>query len=133
MMVYKFCQEHWKSMAWGVFILILCSIPGNQVNKIKFIDIPYLDKFVHLFLYFIFTLLLISENNSQKHHRKVTVNAILIAAAISLPFGALIEILQKILFTNRSAEVGDLVANIFGFLVATLSYRQVNRITEGYI
>jgi len=112
---------------------MLCSIPGNQINKVKFIDIPYLDKFVHFFLYFVFTLLLISENNTQKHHRKVTVNAILIAAAISLPLGALIEILQKAVIINRSAEIWDMVANIFGFLAATLSYRQVNRITEGYI
>ena len=132
-MVYRFWHVHWKSIVWGIFILMLCSIPGNQINKVKFIDIPYLDKFVHFFLYFVFTLLLISENNTQKHHRKVTVNAILIAAAISLPLGALIEILQKAVIINRSAEIWDMVANIFGFLAATLSYRQVNRITEGYI
>ena len=132
-MVYRFWHVHWKSIVWGIFILMLCSIPGNQINKVKFIDIPYLDKFVHFFLYFVFTLLLISENNTQKHHRKVTVNAILIAAAITLPLGALIEILQKAIIINRSAEIWDMVANIFGFLAATLSYRQVNRITEGYI
>jgi len=133
MMVYKFWREHWKSIVWGVFILILCSIPGNQINKVKFIDIPYLDKFVHFFLYYVFTLLLISENNRQKHHRKISVNAILIAAAISLPIGALIEIFQKVVIINRSGDIWDMVANIFGFLAATLSYRQVNRITEGYI
>lgn len=132
-MVYRFWHVHWKSIVWGIFILMLCSIPGNQINKVKFIDIPHLDKFVHFFLYFVFTLLLISENNTQKHHRKVTVNAILIAAAITLPLGALIEILQKAIIINRSAEIWDMVANIFGFLAATLSYRQVNRITEGYI
>lgn len=132
-MVYKFWREHWKSIVWGAFILILCSIPGNQINKVKFIDIPYLDKFVHFFLYYVFTLLLISENNRQKHHRKVSVNAILIAAAISLPIGALIEIIQKAVIINRSSDIWDMVANVFGFLAATLSYRQVNRITEGYI
>lgn len=132
-MVYRFWYEHWKSIVWGVFILMLCSIPGNQINRVKFIDIPHLDKFIHFFLYFVFTLLLISENNTSKHHRKVTVNAILIAAAISIPTGAIIEILQKVILIGRSSDVLDLVANVFGFLAATLSYRQVNRITEGYI
>ncbi len=126
-------QNHWKSIIWAVFILVLCGMPGDQVNKVKFIDIPHFDKFVHFFLYFTFTLLLISENNKQKHYRKVTVDAILIAATISLSYGALIEISQKFLFTNRGADIWDMIANTLGFLVAVISYRQVNRITEGYI
>lgn len=128
-----FWDRHWKSIVWAAFILVLCGIPGNQINKVKFIDIPHLDKFVHFFLYFVFTLLLISENNKQRNYRKVTVDAILIAAAISLSYGALIEILQKFIFINRSAEILDMVANTFGFLLAALSYRYINRLTEGYI
>ena len=131
--MFNFWEKHWKSIIWTLFILVLCSIPGNQINKVKIIDIPQFDKFVHFFLYYVFTLLLISENNSQRHYRKVTVNAILIAAAISLSMGAIIEILQKFLFINRSGDIWDMIANTFGFLLASLSYRQVNRITEGYI
>lgn len=129
----KFWNYHWKSIVWALFILVLCGLPGNEINKVKFIDIPQFDKFVHFFLYFVFTLLLISENNKQKSFRKVTVDAILIAAAISLGYGAVIEILQKYLFVNRSAEIWDMIANTSGFLVAVLSYRVVNRVTEGYL
>jgi len=121
------------SIVWATFILVLCSIPGNQINKIKFIDIPQLDKFVHFTFYFVFTLLLISENNKLRLHRKVTVDAILIAATISLSYGALIEIIQKILVINRGADIWDMVANTVGFLVAAVTYRSVNRITDGYI
>lgn len=129
----SFWNNHWKSIIWAIFILVLCTIPGNQINKVKFIDIPHLDKFVHFFFYFVFTLLLISENNKQRTLRKVSVDAILIAATISLSYGALIEILQKVLIINRGADIMDLIANTFGFLLAALSYRQVNRITEGFI
>ncbi|RPH29419.1 MAG: hypothetical protein EHM93_17335 [Bacteroidales bacterium] len=126
-------RNHWKSIVWAIIILTLCSIPGNQINKVKIIDIPHLDKFVHFFFYFVFTLLLISENNKGRHHRKVTVDAILIAATISLSYGALIEVLQKIIMVNRGADIWDMVANTFGFIAAAISYRQVNRVTEGYI
>lgn len=112
---------------------MLCSIPGNQINKVKFIDIPHLDKFVHFIFYSVFTLLLISENNKQRLHRKVTVDAILIAATISLSYGALIEVIQKVLVINRGADIWDMIANTAGFLVAAISYRSVNRITDGYI
>lgn len=126
-------QNHWKSIVWATFILVLCSIPGNQINKVKIIDIPHLDKFVHFIFYAVFTLLLISENNKQRLHRKVTVDAILIAATISLSYGALIEIIQKVLVINRGADIWDMIANTAGFLVAAISYRSVNRITDGYI
>jgi VanZ family protein len=129
----KFWNNHWRSIVWALFILVLCGIPGNQISKVKIIEIPHFDKFVHFFFYFVFTLLLISENNTQKSHRKVTVNAILIAAVFSLCYGALIEILQKELFVKRSGDIMDMVANTLGFLIAVVSYRQVNRITEGYI
>ncbi len=129
----NFWQNHWMSIVWATFILVLCSIPGNQMNKIKFIDIPHLDKFVHFIFYFVFTLLLISENNKQRLHRKVTVDAILIAATISLSYGALIEIIQKVFVINRGADIWDMVANTVGFLVAAITYRSVNRITDGYL
>lgn len=129
----NFWQNHWMSIVWATFILVLCSIPGNQMNKIKFIDIPHLDKFVHFIFYFVFTLLLISENNKQRLHRKVTVDAILIAATISLSYGAVIEIIQKVLVINRGADIWDMVANTVGFLVAAVTYRSVNRITDGYL
>lgn len=126
-------EKHWKSIIWAAFIIVLCGIPGNQMNKVKIIDIPHLDKFVHFVLYSVFTLLLISENNRQRVHRKVTVDAILIAASISLSYGVLIEVLQKVLFINRGADIWDMIANTAGFLVAAISYRSVNRITDGYI
>ena len=129
----KFWEDHWKSIVWAIFILVLCGIPGDDVPKVKFFDIPHFDKFVHFFFYFVFTLLLISENNPHKHQYKVTVNAILVAAAISLSYGALIEILQKVLFINRGADIYDMIANTAGFLIAALTYRNVNWLTEGHI
>ncbi|NOU18328.1 MAG: VanZ family protein [Bacteroidales bacterium] len=129
----EFFKNHWKSITWAVFIFILCGIPGNQISKVKIIDIPHFDKIVHFSFYFTFTLLLISENNSQKLQQKATIKAILIAGVISISYGILIEILQKLVFINRGAEIWDVVANAFGFILATLSYRLVNRITRGYI
>ncbi|HCT29672.1 MAG TPA: VanZ family protein [Bacteroidales bacterium] len=126
-------RNHWKSIIWAIFILVLCSIPGNQINKVKIIDIPQFDKFVHFFFYFVFTLLLISENNKLKLQKNVTVDAILIAASISLGYGGIIEIMQKELFINRGADIWDMVANTIGFLVAAISYRSVNKVTDRYI
>lgn len=129
----EFLKNHWKSITWAAFILLLCGIPGNQINNVKFIDIPHFDKIVHLSFYFTFTLLLISENKSQKQQQEATIKAFLIAGVISMSYGILIEILQKTLFINRGAEIWDIAANALGFILAAFSYRLVNRITRGYI
>lgn len=132
-MIHQFFKNYWKSLLWAVFIMILCGIPGNELNKVKLINIPHFDKMVHAFLYFVFTILLISENNSQKMEMIIPMKAILIAALIALSYGALIEIMQKTIFINRGAEVWDMVANAFGFLLAAALYRQANKITKGYL
>lgn len=128
-----FFTKHWKSLVWATIILILCGLPGDEVNKVKFIDIPYLDKFVHLSLYLVFTLLLISDINSKRKNYDISVKKIAIAAFIAIVYGIVIEILQKYLFVNRGAEIWDFVANTIGVVIAIFCYRWVNRITEGYI
>jgi len=51
------------------------------------------------------------------------------AAAISIPYGMGMELIQHF-FTSRSASWFDVVANIMGFLVAALLYRIINRSTK---
>lgn len=128
-----FINRHWKSITWGAFILITCSLPSDELNRVKLINIPHIDKLVHLVLYFIFTLLLVSENNVKKYANGVTVNAIIIAAGVALGFGAMVELLQYYVFTSRSAEIWDMIANTIGFIAAAFAYQWVNRVTDGYI
>ncbi len=128
-----FWRNHWKSIVWAAFIMVVCAIPSDQVQKVTFVKIPYLDKIIHFILYFVFALLVISGNNSLREKRNVTVKAILWAAAITLTYGILVELLQHFIFTTRSAEFWDIVANILGFLAAAFAYQPANRITEGYL
>lgn len=128
-----FLRRHWRSSIWAIFILIVCLLPSDDFQKIKFINIPFLDKYVHFTLYFIFSLLLISENNRLKHRGSVTMTAMVIAALISIFYGGFIELLQLFLTSTRSAELSDFILNFFGFVVAAISYRWINRVTEGII
>jgi len=61
------------------------------------------------------------------------VNAIIIAAGVALSFGAMVELLQYYVFTSRSAEIWDMIANTIGFIAAAFAYQWVNRVTDGYI
>ncbi len=128
-----FLRKHWKSITWALVLLLLSTIPDSQFPESKLFSLPHFDKFVHLFLYFVFTILLISGNNAHRLRRRVTVSAIVCAAFISLPFGIAMEVVQLQLVPSRSAEVYDLAANVAGFLLALIAYRPANRITDGFI
>ncbi len=129
----KFISTHINSILWSVIILILCGAPSSGFPSIRIINIPHLDKVVHLGLYFVFTILLISENNALRSKGGVTKRAIYFAFALSIPYGVLIELLQLLLFTSRSADFIDILANTSGAILATLVYQLLNKSTKGLI
>jgi VanZ family protein len=126
-------KKHWKSLAWAVIVFIACSVPGNQVPDVSLINIPHFDKIVHFILFFVLTILLVSEFNKLNLEKKTLSIAYLWSAFISICYGVAIEALQHFVFASRSASLWDVLANSLGVLFAILVYRYVNRTTKGFI
>ena len=120
----------WKTYVWAAFILIICGIPGDELDRFKIVIIPYLDKMVHLVLYYIFATFLFSgfTNYYSSHHKKA--RTYIYGSAIALSYGILIELLQLSVFSHRSFEVLDILGNIIGVIAALASYPAVHRLTE---
>ena len=121
----------WKSMAWAIIILILCLMPSSDLERVRFINIPYMDKFVHLGLYIVFTLLLISEKNPQRNSGLVSFKTLAFAVGFSLFYGILIELMQLWFTSSRSADIWDVVADSIGITIALTNYKWVNKVTGG--
>jgi VanZ family protein len=109
------------SLVWTLIILYLSlgKIPDNEQLKI---NIPHLDKVVHLTMYFIYTSLLLIENKKQK--KSTTVLIVL----YTVLFGATMEILQYSLFTYRSGDFYDLLFNVLGVLLSLLLIKKLKKI-----
>lgn len=107
----------WKSIVWAIVILILCGLPGNEVSKVKFIDIPYLDEFVFTYRFTLFLVCWYPTTILKGKVIKVSVNTIILATIVAIIYGILIEVLQKYLFINRGAEIWDEVANTLGVII----------------
>lgn len=111
-------KKYWKTIIWAIIILILSSIPGSDVGKIKFLNIPYMDKLAHLGLYFILCFLFVFE----EHKNSITGNSnkqiILFILLACISYGIIMEFLQNWLFKERSAEFWDIVANSLGSFLA---------------
>ena len=118
-MSYKIILRYYRSVIIAIIILILTTIPGNDLKPIVIFPIPHLDKAAHFFVFMILSIFLfadIKRNNKQFSNTKV----MLLVFLISLFYGVIIELTQLFIVINRSAEIYDLVANTLGIITGCL-------------
>ena len=101
---------------WALFILILCAIPGQRLPSVGFLAWLKPDKLVHLFLFGLLCYLLIRGFMKQQSVPSLQVNTWQWALLVSVIYGIVIEILQEYVFTDRSGEFFDVLADTAGAL-----------------
>lgn len=115
--------KHTKwAMLWALLILILCGMPGRDIPHISFLELLSFDKFVHAGIFFVLVLLTIRGFLLHTTIDLLQRNAKIIATAICIFYGGLLEIMQGTLFQERSADVFDFIANSFGVIVGLIMY-----------
>lgn len=115
----NFVIHHWKIRAWALLIALLSLMPGSDMPKASWLNIPYADKIAHAAFYFILSLLLLANlNNHVKTYRHLWLWPLL----ATLAYGGLMEWLQYLLQTGRQAEWADMAANISGALMGIVLY-----------
>ncbi|MBL7812909.1 MAG: VanZ family protein [Bacteroidetes bacterium] len=98
---------------WGLFIFILCTLPASAVPQNRWLTIPGADKWVHAFLFGWFALFLLLSVRGRQRYR--------FAALLSAAYGLLIECVQEFVFTWRSGDWLDWIADVGGiFLFLTV-------------
>ena len=110
-------KENYKSILWGIIIFILSIFKLSTASIIEDKLIPHSDKLVHLFLYTLFSFLLLIENKKSKR------NIFLLLFAII--YGILMELLQHFFTSYRSFEFYDILANSFGAILGFILFTQI--------
>lgn len=130
----NYLKSFWKSALWGVIAFILSSMNPSTLPQPGFLNIPHVDKLVHFGLYFVFTILLaVDLKKSGITGESVKVNFIIAAFSASV-FGGGMEIVQLLPLLQRSASIGDFIANTAGAISAVVLYNpmiRVMRLTSG--
>lgn len=117
-MIKQFLQLHsYKlSFGWALLILALCSMPGRFIPSTTWLEMLSFDKWVHAGIFFVLvSLLLISV---KTHKQSATLYNVYFLLA--LLYGGALEIMQATLFSERSADWYDMIANSVGCFVALL-------------
>jgi glycopeptide antibiotics resistance protein len=104
----------WAAIFWSAIIAFLCLV---QLHNAPFKSVSNLDKLVHIFFHFVFTILWFLYFNIQFHKQKYS-KSLLISVLFSFLFGIAIEILQEYCTASRHADFYDVFANSFGAMLA---------------
>lgn len=116
----NFFKKYWKTLLASTLIILLSSVSGNDIDKIRFVNIPYSDKIIHFSMYFFLSFLIIYDYRIANHLKNFRIN--LFSLLISFLLGLLMEILQKFVFFQRNFDIYDLVFNFSGALAAILAF-----------
>lgn len=113
-------KSYWPAILWAFFILFICNVKMGGVS-----DSPAFfegfDKLVHCGLFFTSTVLYCY---GYLHYNKKAGLSVLTAVLVTLgmvAFGGAIELLQKYIFTWRSADWNDLFADTVGICMGMFS------------
>jgi len=109
-----FLKYNYPGILWAIIILILTGLPANDFPDTSFLNIPYLDKIIHLFLFFVFAFLLARGFTLQSNIGWLKKYFLTLSLIFSILYGALTEILQYAIFTGRTSDIIDFFFDIFG-------------------
>ncbi len=112
------------SSLWSILIIYLSLGRMPSAKELPF-EIPFLDKIVHLTMYFILSTLLLFEFRLSTFSKR---NQIIIAYTIL--FGLSMEVFQSYLFTYRSGSYSDLLFNIMGSTLAYILFKYYSKTRE---
>jgi VanZ family protein len=113
-------KKYWKPILIGLLILYASIAPADNITKVNLFNIKHLDKLIHFFMYYIFTLTLFAALNN---HSLLTKNRlILITLSTTIIYGLLMESLQYLITSDRSPEFFDALANTLGSVMAIISF-----------
>lgn len=102
------------TLLWVGLMAYGCFMPGSQVSQVNWV---ISDKVIHFLMFFGFTGLSTICLGYRFKRLKTTLMAV---AVLSFVWGALIEIIQQILPFGRSADIFDLLYDVFGTIVALI-------------
>nr|WP_255557646.1 VanZ family protein [Flavobacterium taihuense] len=112
------------ALLWTVIVAYFCLIKSSDIPVI---NIPNLDKCIHVFFHFVFTFVwfLFFRKQIQTDNFQ---NPLLYSFILSFVFGITIEILQELVTTTRSADIFDVLANLTGALVTVFTVFICNKL-----
>ncbi len=109
------------SILWAVIIFGLCCTPGRFIPTSNWLELLSFDKFVHASIFFILTSLSFLTLINKQKTSFLFITLVIISC---ICYGGLLEIMQATVFSQRSGDWFDFIANSFGCIIALLVFHR---------
>ncbi|MBI2721811.1 MAG: VanZ family protein [Bacteroidetes bacterium] len=102
----------------------LCATPGQYIPSLSWLELLSFDKLVHASIFFILVVLILIVCIKYT----LSLRRVIFYVALCIFYGGLLEWMQANLFSNRSGDALDFIANTFGCLAGCFFYKKLKRI-----
>tara|TARA_B100001057_G_C22360478_1_gene760662 strand:+ start:208 stop:585 length:378 start_codon:yes stop_codon:yes gene_type:complete len=107
------------AIVWVVAIAILHAVPGSDFPEISFYDFFQLDKLIHAIIFtigiYLFAVALKEQQKIQFLHYLVI---------LFIAYGLFLEVLQGLIFIERSADLFDWLADTIGVFLGVWIFKK---------
>ena len=109
------------AITWTIIIFVLCCTPGRFIPTTNWLELLSFDKFVHASIFFTLTCLwLVFLFQADK----ISTKTVIFTFVCCVAYGGLLEVMQATVFSQRSGDWLDFIANTFGCLVGLWFFRK---------
>ena len=113
---------------WTLLIALATLMPGNFIPKITtFFDWLSPDKLVHLFLFGIYTYLLIEGLFRQSRYAFLQKHPVVTGIMLGIVFAIFTEMMQKFVIPGRNGNIYDFMADTLGCFLGYAGWLIVRR------
>ncbi len=115
------------ALCWTIIIFILCCTPGRFIPTTSWLELLSFDKFVHASIFFVLSCLWLIF---LYYHYQLTNLSISITILLCIAYGGSLEIMQATIFSQRSGDWLDFIANSFGCAMGLLFFSKKKGLLE---
>ena len=103
------------AVGWLIVSTVLLTLPGSAFPQENWLDKIWFDKWVHVAMFGLITFLVCwGIYKKKKETSRKLYTYFIVAAALCLLYGIVMEFVQKFWVPNRSFDPGDIVADGIG-------------------
>ena len=118
-----FLKNHLPWITWSIFIIVLISIPGKDLPVVsKPVEHFQPDKWVHVFLFLVFIILLLMGFDRDSFDIKARQNLYFYSLITGILFSGGTEIFQHYFILGRTMSLKDFLYNFFGCVFGWTGY-----------
>lgn len=110
---------------WGGVIFLVIGASPDQIPKEELLRLKNVDKAVHFFLFFVFSVLLAGGLFHRNKASSSNISLLIITLIIGITYGAVTEFIQFAALPERHGDVFDLLANTIGTIFGVMFYSYV--------